>query len=192
MDIDPTEPDGMLGRKPEFEPLSMFLGIWHEHRRGAHKGVHELFYEDKYVLILNVRDRPGEYDNYKSKMPPNAVLLDPRRFDKSAVLSEKKRKKMGLVGTAATAAGMNCDDVCQKKGMTCRKDLLPLLNTCQALNELFPCRDCVKSIGSDQPAYVSPTAPATHGPGKCVVSSMPEQSTCGASHESTLRLCACA
>ena len=33
LDIDPTEPDSMLGRRPEFEPLAMFFGLWHEHRR---------------------------------------------------------------------------------------------------------------------------------------------------------------
>ena len=33
LDIDPTEPDSMLGKRPEFEPLAMFFGLWHEHRR---------------------------------------------------------------------------------------------------------------------------------------------------------------
>jgi hypothetical protein len=37
--------------------------------------------------------------------------------------------------------------VCKAKGSLCREDLLPLLNTCQALNEKFPCRDCTESFG---------------------------------------------
>ena len=154
--------------------------------------MHEFYYDDKYVLAINIRDRPGEYDNYRSKKPQNAVVLDPQRFDRASLLIEKNRKKLGLVGNPSAEAGSSCNQVCSKKGMKCRQDLLSLLNTCQALNEQFPCRDCIKSIGSDQPAYVSPTAPQSHSPGKCVYSTQPEKSTCDASHASTLRLCACA
>ena len=180
--------------------------------------MHEFYYDDKYVLEINIRDRPGEYDNYRSKKPPNAVVLDPQRFDRASLQIEQNRKKLGLVGTPSTEAGSSCNQVCAKKGMKCRQDLLSLLNTCQvrclklifssydfflllilstiffsqALNEQFPCRDCIKSIGSDQPAYVSPNAPQSYSPGKCVYSTQPEKSTCDASHASTLRLCACA
>ena len=73
----------------------------------------------------------------------------------------------------------------------CRGDMLPLLNTCQALNEKFPCRTCISSFGLEQPAYVSPSADKSAGPGTCVISTEPEKSVCGAMHRDTLRLCAC-
>ena len=83
--------------------------------------------------------------------------------------------------------------VCDAKGMMCRQDLLNLLNTCQAMNEKFPCRDCIISFGFEQPAYVSPLLnPNDNNAGKCLVSSQPEKTSCDASHKSTLRLCACA
>ena len=192
IDIDPTEPDGYLGKRPEFEPLSMFFGIWHEHRRGGHRGMHEFFYNGKYVLVINVRERPGEYETYRAKMPPGTKLLDPRRFDKAVLLLEQKRVAAGVVGTASTEAGLSCTQVCQKKGQKCRVDFLPLFNTCPALNEKFPCHECELSLGADQPAYVSLTAKPAHGPGKCVITERPAMSTCDASHPSTLRLCPCA
>ena len=99
--------------------------------RGAHKGMHEFYYDDKYVLAINIRDRPGEYDNYRSKKPPNAVVLDPQKFDRASLQIEKNRKKLGLVGTPSAEAGSSCNQVCSKKGMKCRQDLLSLLNTCQ-------------------------------------------------------------
>ena len=82
--------------------------------------------------------------------------------------------------------------VCAVHSLTCRGDLLPLLNTCQALNSKFPCRNCIHSFGTEQPAFVSTDAPLDAGPGTCVVSTQPDKSICSASHELTHRLCACA
>jgi len=47
-----VDPDPQYG-SPPFEPIARFFGIWHEHRRGAHKGLHEFYWENKYVLLLN-------------------------------------------------------------------------------------------------------------------------------------------
>jgi len=47
-----VDPDPQYGAPP-FEPLARFFGLWHEHRRGAHKGLHEFYWENKYVLLLN-------------------------------------------------------------------------------------------------------------------------------------------
>ena len=82
--------------------------------------------------------------------------------------------------------------VCAVHSLTCRGDLLPLLNTCKALNSHFPCRKCIQSFGTEQPAFVSADAPSDVGPGTCVISTQPEKSVCYASHELTYRLCACA
>jgi hypothetical protein len=74
--------------------------------------------------------------------------------------------------------------------MTCRADLLPLLNTCQALNEKFACKNCVKSFGMEQPAYVS-TEAGGNDAGSCLISTEPDKSVCSSSHKNTYRLCAC-
>lgn len=76
IDIDPTEPQGRI---PEFQPISSFFGIWHEHRRGADRGLHEFCWEDKYILLFNVRNLNGE-KNYKSLMPHSAVTVRPETF----------------------------------------------------------------------------------------------------------------
>lgn len=57
---------------PPFEPVAKFFGIiittitiisisslslsgiWHEHKRGAHKGLHEFHYYSNYILLFNV------------------------------------------------------------------------------------------------------------------------------------------
>ena len=84
------------------------------------------------------------------------------------------------------------NQVCAASGLSCRIDLLPLLNTCSALNEKFPCHNCVRSFGLEQPAYVSPDAKEGGMQGMCLTSDKPEESQCSSSHESTYRLCACA
>ncbi len=48
-----VDPDPQYGAPP-FEAIARFFGIWHEHRRGAHRGLHEFYWEHKYVLLLNV------------------------------------------------------------------------------------------------------------------------------------------
>jgi len=184
---------------PDFEPIAKFFGLWHEVRRGGHRGLHEFYWEDSYILLINVFDVVVSNTNilmptYKLQKPPSVPILTPNVFDKR-LITELKRKKMGLVGTPSSSVGKNCDEVCAEENKVCRKDLLPLLNTCQALNEVFPCRDCSESRGLEQPAYVDPTAEAKHSPGRCLVNSSPEyanQVSCSATHPATKRLCACA
>jgi hypothetical protein len=188
-----------------FAPIASFFGLWHEHRRGNHQGVHEFYWEGNYLLLLNVYDESSthgvggggaagkpEKRTFKHLMPPEIrPLRHTGQFDKS-LLSEYKRRNLHIVTTKAERAGMSCSDVCAARGQRCQAENLPLINTCAALQEAFSCTSCTASNGAEQPAYVDPQADASFGPGQCLYNAGPEVSTCEASHHATLRLCPCA
>lgn len=194
-----AEPEPAEYERPAFEPVAAFFGLWHEHKRSAHRGLHDFFWEDSYVLLLNIfdcsRDRtngpPGVFlGSYLEHMPPSARVVPPGEFD-HRLLVEGRRRRLGIVGHAGKEAGTSCHTVCADKGLRCSPELLPLVNTCEALREAFGCRQCVSSVGREQPAFVVPDAEEQFGPGKCLVSLKPDQSSCEASHKATRRLCAC-
>lgn len=54
----PEPPPGQKSTKP-FEPIAKFFGIWHEARRGAHCGVHELWWGSTQLLLVNTHPRTG-------------------------------------------------------------------------------------------------------------------------------------
>jgi hypothetical protein len=81
IDVDPAPDYG----HPPFEMISTVFGIWHEHRRGCHKGLHEFYWSaasasdakpSHYVLLLNVRDAESSYRQHKPShiqpIPPTA------------------------------------------------------------------------------------------------------------------------
>ena len=109
-----ADPDPLDGRPPDFEPISKFFGIWHEHKRGAHNGIHEFYWEDRYILLINIfspQNSLGLTSNTYSHLKPDKVkVLNPKDFE-SSVLSEFRRKKQGIVGYPASSVGENCDQV---------------------------------------------------------------------------------
>jgi len=98
------------------------IGIWHEHKRGAHKGLHEFTYYSNYILLLNVYARGG--DTYKSHMPPDAAIIDNDSFRKdiSLLAGEKianaKRLQLKIISYTSTSGGISCDEVCSNIGNT--------------------------------------------------------------------------
>jgi hypothetical protein len=242
-----------------FTPVAQFFGIWHEHRRGGHHGLHEFFWEGNYVLLLNVyvdefsRQEEGqtgsssgggdgaEPTTYRYLLPPEVKPLQRgEQFDKS-LLVDVRRRKMNVQPVRATTVDSSCDEVrvqymcftltcwldpllielslsscyvlesvlifmciglfyvcytaqvCGAVGKQCDSAHLELLNSCEAMKEVFPCSRCSHSMGSEQPAYVSPNAdPSKYNPGQCLVNSNLAQTTCAAKHPATYRLCACA
>lgn len=55
-------PDGQFGSRPPFQPIAEFFGIWHEHQRGVHKGLHEFYFGPgaaQYILLLNLYSVAG-------------------------------------------------------------------------------------------------------------------------------------
>ena len=84
IDLDP-EPHGYA----PFEVIGGFFGIWHEHRRGAHRNMHEFYWssptavksassKSSYILLLNVFG--GVSTSYSAYKPPGTKILQPRDF----------------------------------------------------------------------------------------------------------------
>jgi hypothetical protein len=181
-----------------FAPIAGFFGIWHEHRRGNHQGVHEFYWEGNYLLLLNVhdddvRDRRAGSDKatFKHLMPPDIRPLTRTDYFDKSLLSEIKRRNLNIKTTKAAQAGMSCDAVCAAAGQRCKAEHLALINTCAALQSAFSCTECRASYGAEQPSYVDLLAEAQFGPGLCLYNTGDAPSTCEASHASTIRLCPC-
>jgi len=188
-----VDPEPAEYQPPDFEPVARFFGLWHEHKRGAHRGLHEFYFEDSYVLLLNTfnpsKDRvnglPGIFvGSYAKFMPKNVVPIHQRNFDPRLVL-QGRRRRLGVIGYPAGATDLACTQVCAQVGKQCRADWLPIVNDCPTLKKLFPCSECIESFGHEQPAFFVETY-------KCLVNLKPEISSCEAHHKATKRLCACA
>lgn len=194
IDVDPLSERN----PPPFEPIARFFNLWHEHRRGSHRGMHEFHWEGNYILLVNThrsrggRSRDGaEADlTYGYLRPPAVTVIASTAFDKGLLLGARRRRTQ-LDVHKAPSAGMNCDAVCQAVGKSCNAEHLQLLNSCEVMLDRFDCGGCRTSKGADQPAFVSLDAPRDYGPGECVVNGRPEESSCAASHHATVRLCAC-
>jgi len=189
-------------RPPDFDPIAKFFGIWHEHKRGAHRQIHEFYWGFSYILLINLWVKPSSVQipsqfakSYKDLLPMDAQVLSPTKFDKRAVLDSLRKKgvdKRKIQLKAATTAGLSCDEVCEKdEKMECKQEFLELVNTCNAMNENFKCGTCKEGGGEDQPAYVSPTAAPEYKPNTCFISPSFETFSCSARHAATLRLCVC-
>ena len=80
--------------RKDFEPIANFFGIWHEHQRGSHCGVHEFYWcklpppgsknkpERIQVMIINVDRTVPEHCNFRDKKPKGAQII-PAGFFKS-------------------------------------------------------------------------------------------------------------
>jgi len=105
---------------PPFDPVASFFGIWHEHKRGAHKGLHEFHFNTNYVLLLNVYARVG--DTYKAHMPADATVIENSDFRKDVrsfaneKINNAKRVKLNVKSYGSASSGLSCDDVCTNIG----------------------------------------------------------------------------
>lgn len=103
---------------PEFQPVAEFFGLWHEHRRGSHRGLHEFYFEGNYIMLFNTYggrgsggiDRSRGADTYKLLRPPSAHTLDPKSFDKSLLLGLRS-KGVKIDTHKASEPGLSCDQV---------------------------------------------------------------------------------
>lgn len=70
---------------PPFQPIAKVFGIWHEHRRGVHHGLHEFYWsasastggELSYFLVINTLAGGNVYEKFK---PAGVPLLSPLNF----------------------------------------------------------------------------------------------------------------
>ncbi len=65
----------------DFNLISAYFRIWHEHKRGSHKGLHSFYWgDDKYVLLLNVH---AYYKRaYGDLKPPTAKVFSNHHFSR--------------------------------------------------------------------------------------------------------------
>mmetsp|Transcript_6505 Transcript_6505/g.9747 ORF Transcript_6505/g.9747 Transcript_6505/m.9747 type:complete len:580 (-) Transcript_6505:202-1941(-) len=178
IDVDPDPPYG----PPAFQPMAEFFGIWHEHKRGAHNGLHEFYYHSNYIIIVNIfrsEEQLEEAVTYAHLLPRKSYLLNPRFFDKSKLPPIDESNVM-----QASGPDISCDTTCRLAGKTCNEESLQQLNDCTVLKQNFACSSCEQSVGPDQPAYVTFN-------NHCLMNSDRRITSCKASHPDTIRLCAC-
>lgn len=100
----------MATSDPPFKPISSFFGLWHEHRRGAHRGMHRFYFQDKLILLINIKffsKKMGSYDRIK---PRGAVVLAPYAFDKRKLVSNSDLA-LHIVEVASKEPGISCTQV---------------------------------------------------------------------------------
>ena len=89
IDVEPAPDYG----HPPFEAISTFFGIWHEHRRGCHRGLHEFYWTPSiskgsssttpttsstaYILLLNTRETDGRKDSTYKEFKPSYIQTIP-------------------------------------------------------------------------------------------------------------------
>jgi hypothetical protein len=188
LNLDPEPPQGMA---QEFESVGSFFGLWHEHRRGAHRGVHEFYWHDSYVLVLNLYTdrRKAVGTNFGALKPASAVIVNPGAFRSPQLKALKLAAAAKEVTiTAAKDVNVDCDALCASVGLDCGQMWFETVNDCSLLQQHFPCKACEKSTGMEQPAWESTIDSST---GICLLSSSPQSSTCAAKHARTKRLCPC-
>ena len=133
--------DGSGYGPPEFEPIASFFGIWHEHRRGGHKGLHEFYWDafhgsasasssvvgasstsssssdvsltppSSYVLLLNVRQDGMGNIDNYRSKKPDYARILKASDFNKNALLEAKRKVNRIQGTPSPKPGMNCVQV---------------------------------------------------------------------------------
>ncbi len=102
---------------PPFQPISNFFGIWHEHKRGNHRGLHEFYWEGNYVLLINIyvdsSHRRSDYTpkTYRHLMSSTTKVMKASSFDKS-LLESRNAKKVPMENIfKASSVDFSCDDV---------------------------------------------------------------------------------
>ena len=95
------------GQNRQFKSISSFFGIWHEHQRGSHCGVHEFSWckpsnpkEKIRVFLINVhssvkRERSCNYLDLKDRYFADTPTLDNHFFHASTVTDNIKSKCKG-------------------------------------------------------------------------------------------------
>jgi len=64
--------------KKEFAPIAEFFGIWHEARRGAHRGLHELQLGRTHVFVVNIHPKLSTNGGISADGRCESVGCDPK------------------------------------------------------------------------------------------------------------------
>lgn len=129
-------------------------------------------------------------------MPLGVKIIDRNQFDfshfsVSSIKLTPKEKVNHII--PSKERNKSCDEVCRNLGKSCNENKFEEINYCDLLKENFGCSQCQGSLGSEQPAFVSPDAPTAHLPGFCLYNSDTRSAPidCESKHEWTQRLCYC-
>jgi hypothetical protein len=136
-----VDPDPQYGGSPPFQRISDFFGLWHEHRRGAHKGLHEFYWEHgkKYILLLNTfngqMDRqqhhtsistststsaggsvntPYSYTTYLQYKPKDVTFIQPSAFDnnlKLKLMTLHRQELLKGLGSSSSSSGSSSNGI---------------------------------------------------------------------------------
>jgi hypothetical protein len=95
---------------PDFASISGFFKIWHEYKRGSYHGIHEFYFLNHYVMLINTLIR-GDVQN---KQPAGVSVLSSRSFnsrDLQQRLAAVPKMEVGVMAVKGTTTGSNCNDV---------------------------------------------------------------------------------
>lgn len=185
-----------------FESISKAFHLWHEFKRGEYKGIHEFAFGSSWIILLNtlyVEDNmndlrkaniisPTSFRSFSNPYLTNTHDTGNKHTTSIHSLSTEEKKRILIVSSAGTS--VDCTTLCEQQQRRCDPSLFTIINTCSIMQKHFPCTSCEVNYGPEQPAYVT-TASQNEYAGRCLVSSSPTDTTCGASHKDTQRLCAC-
>lgn len=154
-------------------------------------------------------DRNGAPDLVGNDAPPAAAKAAPLKREKGAafmsllhlpereppsshaaeVSASRTSLGPGARAVAAREPGLSCSQVCEAEGLSCALELFAVINSCEALQDKFPCKGCGDSAGKDQPAYIALSAPSAKMPGLCLVNG--GDFDCSGKWTHATRLCPC-
>lgn len=142
---------------------------------------------------------PGALRDERGHVPkgkPIDSALDLAEIDDAAATAAATAgvQKAGATVRHVRTGALNedCYVACSRFGERCDQAQLININTCDDLRAHFACKECTKSNGPDQPAYVAPTAAPEFLPGHCLINTIrPDEFNCGGRHSATQRLCPC-
>ena len=187
-------------------PLMAEFHIWHQVLRGARQAVHEFWYKNKKIVLINTFD-PARTKPPSKKQKSIWFFGYPQQtkwirhlpkdvpvFNANNLLAQMKgsndspivQHEVGfqIVGAAPSDVGKSCDYVCARKGLKCSVSLLSSANNCDQLRAAFGCDACRVSYGSDQPSMV-------HSDSTCLVNADKSYFSCAGVYSGSRRLCTC-
>jgi len=97
---------------------------------------------------------------------------------------------------AAGDAGEDCNTVCGSRGLRCRPEFFPSLNSCNLIRNYFPCEAACTAAeeGPQEAMYVTPQASKTENPAVCFlgpVDAVFDSEACDWDKSHVRRLCPC-
>ena len=133
------------------------------------------------------------YHHCYDKLGPVALNASAFGPPLAAAPADPPTSSSSALSVVPAELGYSCEATCTNLSLNCHDSLLSVVNTCDALNSHFACKQCEQSDGGDQPAWVSDTAGADYPESRCLVqrAGVTGGLTCEGRHEKTRRLCVC-